>query len=234
MSNALDLLAPSWHAEHYASVEEAVVAQQMASAQGRSFSHRLECNMLSKGKHKRITLHFYCMNDGTPSIVFHRLVRGSGNSSTCTGSSNGDSIRNNLADGKCEVLPQYPRVLLVDDNAVHVTTLKRMLNPLVHNLAVLPSGEKFLEYAVADPDSHEYDIVILDNHMDGMDGSDALGKAREHDYTGAVIMCSGTESDKWDLFSAHSDLVLNKNSVKREDFKAAFRGLGWPKIRTVS
>ena len=50
----------------------------------------------------------------------------------------------------------------------------------------MKSGEEFLEYAQSDLAGSQYDIVILDNNMGGMDGIEALETAKSAGFQGRV------------------------------------------------
>ena len=82
----------------------------------------------------------------------------------------------------------------------------------------------------SDTTEYAYDIVILDNLMNGIQGIDALAAARAAGWWGVVIMCSSCEDPELQArFAEHADLVLSKEEVGREGFKAAFHELGWPR-----
>ena len=105
-----------------------------------------------------------------------------------------------------------------------------IITPLAAEITIMSSGEEFLEYALSDCGAEEYmyDIVVLDNHMGGIEGIDALKQAHEQGWWGIVIMCSASEDPELQLrFEEEANLVLCKNGVGRNDFRAAFKELGW-------
>ena len=86
-----------------------------------------------------------------------------------------------------------PRLLVVDDSKAIQRCIAAMTRHLTSEISFMSCGEEFRRYALADLDSEQYDIVILDNDMSGIDGIDALIQARAQNYQGRVIMFSANE-----------------------------------------
>lgn len=79
------------------------------------------------------------------------------------------------------------RVLLTDDDAAFVDALARVLTRRGLEVAVAYSGEAALETLA----HREFDVVVLDQRMPGMDGLATLSALRERDPLTPVILLSG-------------------------------------------
>jgi len=86
------------------------------------------------------------------------------------------------------------RLLIVEDNEVNLKVAEKMLariHPDREVVAVM-SGEAALE-AVARED---YDLVLMDCQMPGMDGFETSEKLREKGFTGAIVACTANTTDQ--------------------------------------
>ncbi len=79
------------------------------------------------------------------------------------------------------------RVLLIDDEAVFLDSMSKVLRARGYQVGVARSGTAGLE----ELNRHEYDVVVLDQRMPGMDGVTTLDHIRAHHPILPVIMLSG-------------------------------------------
>jgi len=84
-----------------------------------------------------------------------------------------------------------PRVLVVDDNEMSRMVLEHRVKQLGYDAASVASGQEALEVLQGD----EFDLVLLDIIMDGMDGKQVLGWLRDEGKieTLPVIVVSGMD-----------------------------------------
>ncbi len=83
------------------------------------------------------------------------------------------------------------KMLLVDDHALFREGLKLLLRSLDANLELDEAGDcaKALEHA----SRQRYDLVLLDLHLPGLDGLDALAALREAAPSTPLVVLSGEE-----------------------------------------
>ena len=131
-----------------------------------------------------------------------------------------------LADTKSPSRSRKPRVLIVDDTSSVRIMTQKLTSGFVTSYDEMKSGEEFLEYALSDLPSHRYDIIILDNNMGGIDGIEALQRARSSGYVGKVIMVTA-DSDpiKVELYHQFADMYLHKKPPSKAEYLNAFRHL---------
>ena len=79
------------------------------------------------------------------------------------------------------------RVLLIDDETVFLDSMSKVLRARGYQVGVARSGTAGLEELAL----HEYDVVVLDQRMPGMDGVTTLDHIRESHPILPVIMLSG-------------------------------------------
>jgi DNA-binding NtrC family response regulator len=79
------------------------------------------------------------------------------------------------------------RVLLIDDEIVFLDSMSKVLRARGYQVGVARSGTAGLE----ELNGHEYDVVVLDQRMPGMDGVTTLDHIRKHHPILPVIMLSG-------------------------------------------
>jgi two-component system capsular synthesis sensor histidine kinase RcsC len=82
----------------------------------------------------------------------------------------------------------YPRIILIDDNAV----VRDMLVDLVASLGYAADAAESGEDALALFDQDPYDIVLTDLLMPGLTGWDVLDGVRRRDPTIPVIIITGS------------------------------------------
>jgi len=100
------------------------------------------------------------------------------------------------------------RVLLVDDDALVLQALSMDLEERGYSVQTAQSGEE----AVTLVDDSDFDIVVTDLVMDGMNGNDLLKHVKERDpYTAVVIMTGyGTLSSAIEAVRLSADDYLLK------------------------
>ncbi len=137
---------------------------------------------------------------------------------------NADALYNVVFSGK------KPKVLIVDDNKINVTLLESMLEGEYVDITTSLDGEKALKYLKENAkDGNAFDIVYLDNHMNGMSGSELLHKYRKFEakhshkpifavsITGDPNMCE----DENRIYNAIVHKPFKKDDVK--EVISAFR-----------
>ena len=83
-----------------------------------------------------------------------------------------------------------PRLLLVDDEEMFLEFLSRRLISYQYDVTTCLSGENALEMMI----DHDFDVVILDMLMPGMDGIETLGEIKKIKPLTEVIMLTGHAS----------------------------------------
>ena len=83
-----------------------------------------------------------------------------------------------------------PRLLLVDDEEMFLEFLSRRLISYQYDVTTCLSGESALEMTI----EHDFDVVILDVLMPGMDGIETLGEIKKIKPLTEVIMLTGHAS----------------------------------------
>jgi DNA-binding response OmpR family regulator len=83
-----------------------------------------------------------------------------------------------------------PRLLLVDDEEMFLEFLSRRLISYQYDVTTCLSGENALEMMI----DHDFDVVILDVLMPGMDGIETLGEIKKIKPLTEVIMLTGHAS----------------------------------------
>jgi DNA-binding response OmpR family regulator len=83
-----------------------------------------------------------------------------------------------------------PRLLLVDDEEMFLEFLSRRLISYQYDVTICLSGENALEMIM----EHDFDVVILDVLMPGMDGIETLREIKKIKPLTEVIMLTGHAS----------------------------------------
>jgi len=100
----------------------------------------------------------------------------------------GEKAFRGIATGQNGVLDR-PRVLVVDDNPAIRETLYARLSQLGCDPVAVASGEAALSLlSTRSADARPWDLVVLDQVMTGLSGTDVLGSLRQHDRTVPVVM----------------------------------------------
>lgn len=132
-----------------------------------------------------------------------------------TGPPEGRWVRVGLPVGKGpEPAPAVPeggglhRILLVDDDPDVRFLVGRMLKAHRYEVEMAQSGEAALARLDAAP---ALDLIILDEHMPGMDGQTTLAELRKRGCSTPVLISSGhPEIEHWPCFQAPGVGVLSK------------------------
>jgi DNA-binding NtrC family response regulator len=105
-------------------------------------------------------------------------------------------------------------VLIIEDEATLAKNMKAYLERQGFEAAITPSAED----GIAKLDAFQPDVVLLDYHLPGMDGLEALARIRERDRGIKVIMLTGHASVRMavDAMKAGAYDYLNKPIVLSE------------------
>lgn len=79
------------------------------------------------------------------------------------------------------------KVLLVDDEEDFIATLGQRLEARKLKVTTATSGEKALEIV----ESKDFDVIVLDLAMPGMDGLEVLKRIKSHHPEAEIIMLTG-------------------------------------------
>jgi two-component system nitrogen regulation response regulator NtrX len=126
-------------------------------------------------------------------------------------------------------------ILVVDDESGIRSSLKGVLEDEGHETALASSGEECLNVL----DKHDFDVVLLDIWLPGIDGLETLEKIRERDNPPEVIMISGhgtietavraTKLGAYDFLekplSLEKTLILVKNAAEAKKLRLENRDL---------
>lgn len=82
-----------------------------------------------------------------------------------------------------------PRILLVDDEQMTLTLVKRVLNDAGFDVSTAPSGFECLEQFRRQP--HGFSLVLLDLTMPFMDGEETYARLKEIRTDIPVVLCTG-------------------------------------------
>ena len=118
-------------------------------------------------------------------------------------------------------------ILLVDDNAHGVLARRTVLEELGYHIVSASSGPEALELVA----QCEFDLIVTDYRMPGMDGVALIGALRARDFQKPIILLSGflnhlglTEQ------TTHADLLIQKSSNETDQLvRAVKRLLAMPK-----
>lgn len=88
----------------------------------------------------------------------------------------------------------YQRLLIVEDNEVNLKVAEKMLARIYPDfqISAVTSGEGALQIV----ESEDFDLILLDCQMPGMDGFETSKKLREQGYRGAIIACTANTTDQ--------------------------------------
>jgi len=106
-------------------------------------------------------------------------------------------------------------LLIVDDCAVSLKLLPKVLQPRKYVIHTAKDGLEMVQLVLPDPlfgITGMYDIIIVDNAMPRMNGTEAVRYIREHSYTGVIIgLTAYTMDDELKEFQESGcNLVLQK------------------------
>ncbi len=105
--------------------------------------------------------------------------------------------------------PPHPNILLVDDNPDGLLARRALLEELGYCVQIANTGEEGLKLF----GMTNFDVVVTDYRMPGMNGAEFIGRLRSLNANARVILLSGfveplglTESN------TAADIVIEKNS----------------------
>ena len=112
-------------------------------------------------------------------------------------------------------------VLVVDDNEVNLLVAQRMLEQLGIRVSLATNGQEAIDACTV----HDYDAVLIDSQMPGMDGNEATSTIRKMEgskrHTPIIALTANAmEPDREKAFKAGVDDYLTK-PVFLEDLEAA-------------
>jgi PAS domain S-box-containing protein len=102
------------------------------------------------------------------------------------------------------------RVLIVDDNALVAETFTTLLGASGHTVTAASDGEEGWELFTRRPG--EFDLVLADCNMPGMNGTDLMRRVKSSGFGGRVVLVSGYLSGEKleELTQLGADAVLRK------------------------
>jgi len=118
-----------------------------------------------------------------------------------------------------------PRVLVAEDNPVNQFLLLTVLEAAGCRVHVAGDGNAAIEQVL----SHGYDLILMDQHMPGMDGPEAVAAIRQLDMSVASVPIIAVTTDCEDdgRFRADVDDVVYKPFDPVRLFEAIFRHTGF-------
>lgn len=118
-------------------------------------------------------------------------------------------------------------ILLVDDNAHGVLARRTVLEELGYEVTSAASGAEALELA----SQREFDLIVTDYRMPGMDGVALIGALRAREFDKPIILLSGfVRHLGFTNQTTRADFVLQKSSNETEQLvRAVKRLLAQPK-----
>jgi CheY-like chemotaxis protein len=123
------------------------------------------------------------------------------------------------------------RVLLVDDNARGLTARKMILADHGYGVETALSGEEAWEIV----QKHQFDIVVTDLRMGGIDGMELIRRIRATDAPARIILLSGfIDCLGLTTESSGADEVINKSNKEIPELLRAIRKLAQPRRKKPS
>ena len=123
----------------------------------------------------------------------------------CTGCCDDDGEVNPRAS---EPVPTPARLLLVEDDPELREMLRVLLGEEGYRVEVAPDGQRALHLGL----TAEYDVVVLDRRLPGIEGLDVVGRWRRHGMAAPVLVLSalGTAADRVAGLDAGAEDYLGK------------------------
>ena len=124
-------------------------------------------------------------------------------------------------------MPAGLAVLLVEDMPVNQAVARAMLDALGCTVEVVDNG---LEARQRLTSGHQWDVVLMDWHLPGMDGVDVTAHARAAGYTGRIVglTASVRAEDRRRVLDAGMDDFLGKPYTRSELTQVLARVLPGP------
>lgn len=111
-----------------------------------------------------------------------------------------------------------PRVLVAEDSPVNQFLLLTILEAAGCSVHIAGDGKTAIEQLL----SHEYDVILMDQYMPGMNGPEAVTAIRQLDLNAAPIpiIAITTDGDDTDRFRASVDEFVSKPFDPEQLFEA--------------
>jgi CheY-like chemotaxis protein len=113
-------------------------------------------------------------------------------------------------------------ILLVDDNAHGILARRTVLEEFGYQVTSASSGREALQLV----DQHQFDLIVTDYRMPGMDGVALIGALRARDFQNPIILLSGflnhlglTEQ------TTRADLLIQKSANETDQLLRAVKRL---------
>lgn len=108
------------------------------------------------------------------------------------------------------------KILIVDDNKLNLKVTSRLLAPYELDITLLESGEECIELI---KEQNNYDLILLDQMMPGLNGIETMKKLKEIDNFNTpivVLTADAMEGQKENYISAGFDDYISKPIDKSE------------------
>jgi CheY-like chemotaxis protein len=112
-----------------------------------------------------------------------------------------------------------PRVLLIDDDALMLDTLRGLLGPAGYDVETAASGEEGIDRYRRE----RFDCVVTDARMRGVSGLIVCRAIKDHDPAAHVVLLTGVEHDPEEMRAAGVDRVLLKPTRRAQILEAVRR-----------
>jgi signal transduction histidine kinase len=116
--------------------------------------------------------------------------------------------------------PATARVLLIEDESLVAQTVQAILRRGGHQVRHIADGAEAWKHLAGD--FSQYDLLVVDVNLPGMNGVDLVGRIRAGNFAGRILVVSGRVgmSDLRALVQLHVDRVLTKPFTAQQ-FEAA-------------
>jgi CheY-like chemotaxis protein len=115
--------------------------------------------------------------------------------------------------------PPRPRVLIIDDDALMLDTLRGLLGPAGYDVETASSGEEGIDRYRRE----RFDCVVTDARMRGVSGLIVCRAIKDHDPAAHVVLLTGVEHDPEEMRAAGVDRVLLKPTRRAQILEAVRR-----------
>jgi CheY-like chemotaxis protein len=112
-----------------------------------------------------------------------------------------------------------PRILLIDDDALMLDTLRGLLGPAGYDVETAASGEEGIDRYRRE----RFDCVVTDARMRGVSGLIVCRAIKDHDPSAHVVLLTGVEHDPEEMRAAGVDRVLMKPTRRAQILEAVRR-----------
>ncbi|MFZ5891055.1 MAG: substrate-binding domain-containing protein [Myxococcota bacterium] len=127
------------------------------------------------------------------------------------------------------------RILVIDDEPVQLRTARRVLEHLGYSVVTAPSGEAGLSLLSAGQPPPEFDLVIVDMMMPGLDGLATLERIRATRPEQRALIVTGYAPPQADRRGErHEDAWLRKPYTKESLSRAVRRALDDPRLAELA